>query len=215
MKNLKPKKIILIIISAVLCLALIFGVVVVLNGRNKKKNEKTDGQEKAESTISAEVPKPDMSAESSKTEITDTGSGLKPDETEADKILQKAEQKKEVYTEPVLQPENKSEKKYVRDADPETGISWDGESKIIYRTAEGLTTEKTYGGYYEVRPNEWVQLPYEIKKETVTDICEHCGRVRGDGSGGTCIRYSLADGDMTCSNCGRNIPKHTCHTCGG
>ena len=90
---MKPNKIVLIIISAVLCLALIFGGVVVLSGRNKKKNEKTDGQEKIESTISAEVPKPDMSAESSKTEITDTGKGLKPDETEADKILQKAEQK--------------------------------------------------------------------------------------------------------------------------
>ena len=73
---MKSKKIILIIISAVLCLALIFGGVVVLSGRNKKKNEKTDGQEKIESTISAEVPKPDMSAESSKTEITDTCKGL-------------------------------------------------------------------------------------------------------------------------------------------
>ena len=157
---MKSKKIILIIISAVLCLALIFGGVVVLSGRNKKKNEKTDGQEKIESTISAEVPKPDMSAESSKTEITDTGKGLKPDETEADKILKKAEEKAEtVYTEPVLQPENSGGKKYVRDADPETGISWDGESKIIYRTAEGQTTEKTYGGYYEIRPNEWEQLP--------------------------------------------------------
>ena len=106
-------------------------------------------------------------------------------------------------------------KKYVRDADPETGISWDGESKIIYRTAEGLTTEKTYGGYYEIRPNEWVQLPYEIAAETETDKCEHCGKVRGDGTNGTCIRYSLADGDMTCPNCGKTIPKHTCHTCGG
>ena len=177
---MKSKKIILIIISAVLCLALILGVVVILSGRNKKKSEKTDGQEKAESTISAEVPKPDLTAESSKTEITDTGKGLKPDETEADKILQKAEQKKEVYTEPILQPEKKNEKSYVRDADPETGISWDGESKIIYRTAEGLTAEKTYGGYYEIRPNEWVQLPYDIKEETVTDKCEHCGRVRGE-----------------------------------
>ena len=128
---MKPKKIVLIIISAVLCLALIFGGIVILNGRNKKKNEKTDGQEKIESTISAEVPKPDMSAESSKTEITDTGKGLKPDETEADKILQKAEQKKEVYTEPVLQGNEQKTKKYVRDADPETGISWDGESIII------------------------------------------------------------------------------------
>lgn len=43
---MKSKKIILIIISAVLCLALIFGGIAILSGRNKKKNEKTDGQEK-------------------------------------------------------------------------------------------------------------------------------------------------------------------------
>ena len=212
---MKSEKIILIIISAVLCLALIFGGIVILSGRNKKKNEKTDGQEKTESTISAEVPKPDMSAESSKTEITDTGSGLKPDETEADKILQKAEQKKEVYTEPVLQGGAQETKKYVRDADPETGISWDGESKIVYRTADGQTTEKTYGGYYEVRPNEWVQLPYPIEKEEITDKCEHCGKTRGDGTNNTCLRYSLTDGDILCPDCGKNIPPKTCHTCGG
>ena len=212
---MKNKKVILSVVSAALCLVIISGVGLILSSRNKKKNEKTGRQEKIESTISAEVPKPDIAAESSETEITDTGNGLKPDETEADKILQKAEQKKEVYNEPVLQPKTESTKKYVRDADPETGISWDGESKIIYRTAEGLTTEKTYGGYYEIRPDEWVQLPYEIKEETVTDKCEHCGRIRGDGTNGTCIRYSLADGDMTCPNCGKTIPKHTCHTCGG
>lgn len=213
---MKPNKIVLIIISAVLCLALIFGGIVILSGRNKKKNEKTDGQEKTESTISAEVPKPDMLAESSKTEITDTGKGLKPDETEADKILKKAEEKAEtVYTEPVLQPENSGGKKYVRDADPETGISWDGESKIIYRTAEGQTTEKTYGGYYELRPDEWVQLPYPTEKEEITDKCVHCGKTRGDGTNNTCLRYSLTGGDILCPNCGKSIPAKTCHTCGG
>lgn len=208
------KKIVLIILSCLLCAGCIAGIIYAAT-RKPGKNETVSSANDSEIKISAEIPTSDSKTESTKAEIEDTGKGLKPDETEADKILQKAEQKKEVYTEPVLQPENKNEKKYVRDANPETGISWDGESKIIYRTAEGLTTEKTYGGYYEIRPNEWVQLPYEIKKETATDKCEHCGKVRGDGSGGTCIRYSLADGDMTCPNCGRNIPKHTCHTCGG
>ena len=208
------KKIVLIILICLLCAGCIAGIIYAA-ARKPGKNETVSSGDNSEIKISAEVPANDSKTESTKAEIEDTGKGLKPDETEADKILQKAEQKKEVYTEPVLQPENKNEKKYVRDADPETGISWDGESKIIYRTAEGLTTEKTYGGYYEIRPNEWVQLPYEIKEETVTDKCEHCGRVRGDGTNGTCIRYSLADGDMTCPNCGRNIPKHTCHTCGG
>lgn len=208
------KKIVLIILICLLCAGCIAGIIYAA-ARKPGKNETVSSGDNSEIKISAEVPANDSKTESTKAEIEDTGKGLKPNETEADKILQKAEQKKEVYTEPVLQPENKNEKKYVRDADPETGISWDGESKIIYRTAEGLTTEKTYGGYYEIRPNEWVQLPYEIKEETVTDKCEHCGRVRGDGTNGTCIRYSLADGDMTCPNCGRNIPKHTCHTCGG
>ena len=211
---MKPKKIILITVSCLLCAGCIAGIIYAA-ARKPGKNETVSSVDNSEMKISAEIPTSDSKTESTKAEIEDTGNGLKPDETEADKILQKAEQKKEAYNEPVLQPENKNERKYVRDADPETGISWDGESKIIYRTAEGLTTEKTYGGYYEIRPNEWVQLPYEIKAETVTDKCEHCGRVRGDGTNGTCIRYSLADGDMTCPNCGRNIPKHTCHTCGG
>ena len=211
---MKSKKIFLIILSCLLCAGCIAGIIYAA-ARKPGKNETVSSGANSEIKISAEIPTSDSKTESTKTEIEDTGKGLKPDETEADKILQKAEQKKEVYTEPVLQGSAQETKKYVRDADPETGISWDGESKIIYRTAEGLTTEKTYGGYYEIRPNEWVQLPYEIKEETVTDKCEHCGKVRGDGTNGTCIRYSLADGDMTCPNCGKTIPKHTCHTCGG
>lgn len=211
---MKSKKIFLIILSCLLCAGCIAGIIYAA-ARKPGKNETVSSGDNSEIKISAEIPTSDSKTESTKTEIEDTGKGLKPDETEADKILQKAEQKKEVYTEPVLQGSAQETKKYVRDADPETGISWDGESKIIYRTAEGLTTEKTYGGYYEIRPNEWVQLPYEIKEETVTDKCEHCGKVRGDGTNGTCIRYSLADGDMTCPNCGKAIPKHTCHTCGG
>ena len=173
------KKIVLIILSCLLCAGCIAGIIYAA-ARKPGKNETVSSGDNSEIKISAEIPTSDSKTESTKTEIEDNGSGLKPDETEADKILQKAEQKKEVYTEPVLQGSAQETKKFVRDADPETGISWDGESKIIYRTAEGLTTEKTYGGYYEIRPNEWVQLPYDIKKETVTDRCEHCGRVRGE-----------------------------------
>ena len=208
------KKIVLITLSCLLCVGCIAGIIYAA-ARKPGKNETVSSGDDSEIKISAEIPTSDSKTESTKAEIEDTGKGLKPDETEADKILQKAGQKKEVYIEPVLQGSAQETKKYVRDADPETGISWDGESKIIYRTAEGLTTEKTYGGYYEIRPNEWVQLPYDIKEETATDKCEHCGKVRGDGTNGTCIRYSLADGDMTCPNCGKAIPKHTCHTCGG
>lgn len=212
------KKKIIIIVSVILCLVLAVGGIFLINGGQKKSDAENNESENIQSTVSVEEPplKITETADSSAAEITDDGTGLKPDETKADEILSSAEKKtSSVYNEPVLQPEPEKEKKYVKDADPETGISWDGESQIIYRTAEGITTEKTRGGYYEIRPGEWVQLPYEMREETVTDKCEHCGRTRGDGTGGTCLRYSLSDSDMTCPNCGGNIPAKTCHTCGG
>lgn len=209
------KKIVLIILSCLLCAGCIAGIIYAA-ARKPGKNEAVSSGDNSEIKISAEIPISDSKTESTKTEIEDNGKGLKPDETEADKILKKAEEKAEtVYTEPVLQPENSGGKKYVRDADPETGISWDGESKIIYRTAEGQTTEKTYGGYYELRPDEWVQLPYPTEKEEITDKCVHCGKTRGDGTNNTCLRYSLTGGDILCPNCGKSIPAKTCHTCGG
>ena len=209
------KKIVLIILSCLLCAGCIAGIIYAA-ARKPGKNETVSSGDNSEIKISAEIPTSDSKTESTKTEIEDTGKGLKPDETEADKILKKAEEKAEtVYTEPVLQPENSGGKKYVRDADPATGISWDGESKIIYRTAEGQTTEKTYGGYYELRPDEWVQLSYPTEKEEITDKCVHCGKTRGDGTNNTCLRYSLTGGDILCPNCGKSIPAKTCHTCGG
>lgn len=212
---MKSKKIFLIILSCLLCAGCIAGIIYAA-ARKPGKNETVSSGDNSEIKISAEIPTSDSKTESTKTEIEDTGKGLKPDETEADKILKKAEEKAEtVYTEPVLQPENSGGKKYVRDADPETGISWDGESKIIYRTAEGQTTEKTYGGYYELRPDEWVQLSYPTEKEEITDKCVHCGKTRGDGTNNTCLRYSLTGGDILCPNCGKSIPAKTCHTCGG
>lgn len=212
---MKNKKIILITVIALLCVGCIAGIIYI-SARKPDKSIKDGNTDNSEIKISAEIKPIDGETESKKTEISDSGNGLKPDETEADKILKKAEEKAEtIYTEPVLQPENSGGKKYVRDADPETGISWDGESKIIYRTAEGQTTEKTYGGYYELRPDEWVQLPYPVEKEEITDRCEHCGKIRGNGTNNTCLRYSLMDGDILCPECGQNIPAKTCHTCGG
>ena len=210
------KKKIIIILCVVLSLAIaLCAVFLILRKPNKKEDETLE--QNTSSTVSVEEPlKNTENADSSAAEITDDGTGLKPDETKADEILSSAEKKtSSVYNEPVLQPEPEKEKKYVKDADPETGISWDGESQIIYRTASGLTTEKTFGGYYELRPGEWVLLPYPIEKEEISDKCEYCGRIRGDGTCGTCLRYSLSDSDMTCPNCGAGIPKHTCHTCGG
>lgn len=210
------KKKALIIICIVLSLAIALGAVFLILRKPNKKEDETPEQNK-DSTVSVEEPlKNTENTDSSAAEITDDGTGLKPDETKADEILSSAEKKtSSVYNEPVLQPEPEKEKKYVKDADPETGISWDGESQIIYRTASGLTTEKTFGGYYELRPGEWVLLPYPIEKEEISDKCDYCGRIRGDGTNGTCLRYSLSDSDMICPNCGADIPKHTCHTCGG
>ena len=210
------KKNALIIICIVLSLAIALGAVFLILRKPNKKEDETPEQNK-DSTVSVEEPlKNTENTYSSAAEITDDGTGLKPDETKADEILSSAEKKtSSVYNEPVLQPEPAKEKKYVKDADPETGISWDGESQIIYRTASGLTTEKTFGGYYELRPGEWVLLPYPIEKEEISDKCDYCGRIRGDGTNGTCLRYSLSDSDMICPNCGAVIPKHTCHTCGG
>lgn len=211
------KKKVIIIVSVILCLVLAVGGIFLINGGQKKSDAENNESENTQSTVSVEEPlKNTENADSSAAEITDDGTGLKPDETKADEILSSAEKKtSSVYNEPVLQPEPEKEKKYVKDADPETGISWDGESQIIYRTASGLTTEKTYGGYYELRPGEWVLLPYPIEKEEISDKCDYCGRIRGDGTNGTCLRYSLSDSDMTCPNCGADIPNHTCHTCGG
>lgn len=211
------KKKVIIIVSVILCLVLAVGGIFLINGGQKKSDAENNESENTQSTVSVEEPlKNTENADRSAAEITDDGTGLKPDETKADEILSSADKKtSSVYNEPVLQPEPAKEKKYVKDADPETGISWDGESQIIYRTASGLTTEKTYGGYYELRPGEWVLLPYPIEKEEISDKCEYCGRIRGDGTNGTCLRYSLSDSDMTCPNCGAVIPKHTCHTCGG
>ena len=210
------KKKIIIILCVVLSLAIALGAVFLILRKPNKKEDETPEQNTS-STVSVEEPlKNTENTDSSAAEITDDGTGLKPDETKADEILSSAEKKtSSVYNEPVLQPEPAKEKKYVKDADPETGISWDGESQIIYRTASGLTTEKTFGGYYELRPGEWVLLPYPIEKEEISDKCEYCGRIRGDGTCGTCLRYSLSDSDMICPNCGAVIPKHTCHTCGG
>lgn len=211
------KKKVIIIVSVILCLVLAVGGIFLINGGQKKSDAENNESENTQSTVSVEEPlKNTENADSSAAEITDDGTGLKPDETKADEILSSADKKtSSVYNEPVLQPEPEKEKKYVKDADPETGISWDGESQIIYRTASGLTTEKTFGGYYELRPGEWVLLPYPIEKEEISDKCEYCGRIRGDGTVGTCLRYSLSDSDMICPNCGAVIPKHTCHTCGG
>lgn len=104
------------------------------------------------------------------------------------------------------------EKVYVQDADPETGVSWDGKSAIVYRLINGEETfDKQYGAYYEIRPDEWVLLEEPTEKEEWDGKCHHCGKVSGDGKNGTCIRWMM--GDEVCPNCKTEVPVNTCHTC--
>ena len=202
-----------IIVSGVIGVLIVIGVVItVLSVKNKKpdtakpKSDNTKPQE----VISIADPDEDTNTE----ELLDSAIVIKPDESKADKILEDKKKSAE-KTADLTVPEAPTvkEKKYVQDANPETGISWDGVSKITYRTSNGETTQKTYGGYYEIRPDEWVLLEYPTEKETYNNKCPVCGRVSGDGRNGTCVRYSLIDSDMTCENCGETIPAKTCHTC--
>ena len=104
------------------------------------------------------------------------------------------------------------EKEYVQNADPDTGISWDGKSAIVYRLPSGEETfYKQYGAYYEIRPDEWVLLEEPTEKEEWDGTCSHCGKISGDGLDDTCVRWMM--GDETCPHCNKKVPVNTCHTC--
>lgn len=122
-------------------------------------------------------------------------------------------------TKPTAKPTQKSSgATVVQMADPETGISWDGKSPIIYTYSDGTTgTEKRVGATYEQVPgviNTIIASDIASPSPSaITSTCRHCGKVRGNGTNGTCVRYSMLSKDMICSNCGENIPARTCHTC--
>ncbi len=105
--------------------------------------------------------------------------------------------------------------RYVQDADPETGISWDGVSPIIYIYEDGSTgTERRHGAKYELRPGRyaiWLD-PEQMHGDDGVDPCTDCGKPKGDGTGGTCGRYMK---DVICPNCGEEVKAHTCHYCDG
>lgn len=146
----------------------------------------------------------------------------------------------------------------VQYADPETGISWDGKSPIIYTYPDGTTgTEKRDGAKYEQVPGIYTtyvaprdpagrlagsicstcgkivgtNCTQKTKSEYCNwcgiflqaytchdcpkgDIyyCRYCGKIGGDGTNGTCLRY-WTGGDHICYSCGANVPVKTCHTC--
>lgn len=128
-------------------------------------------------------------------------------------------------TKPETKPETKptqnqgsssstSGKKVVQRADPETGISWDGVSPIVYTYADGTTgTEKREGATYEAYPGMITTVVTIEKGDGEYDHhCDYCGKPGGDGANGTCVRY-WTGGDHTCERCGTVIPEDTCHTC--
>ena len=109
---------------------------------------------------------------------------------------------------------------YVQDADPTTGISWDGVSPILYYYTDGTTGyEPRHMARYEIAPNLWdtyvVSSMTEQEKEDAENgifYCSQCNKVGGDGTDGTCIRHLMVD--WTCPNCGTFVPVGECHTCG-
>lgn len=105
----------------------------------------------------------------------------------------------------------------VQMADPDTGISWDGKSPIIYTYTDGTTgTEMKLGATYEQFPGMTTTITEmdmpDWEPEEYDPNCRHCGKLMGDGTNGTCVRWMM--GDIDCPACGAHVSANTCHTCG-
>lgn len=46
-------------------------------------------------------------------------------------------------------------------------------------------------------------------KQDPCEYCQECGKKIGDGSGSTCVRFTV---DMNCPVCGKKVAARTCHT---
>lgn len=213
------KKKIIIILSVVLATTFIAGVLYLsLKDSPRKEKPSEDTSSPKASSVSVEDPENENKGNSAD-EIIDDGTGIKPDESvkpntnnrTGEKAEEPSKPKEPIKAEDAAKP-LEEEKKYVQDADPKTGISWDGKSAIVYRLMSGEETyTKTYGGYYEIRPDEWVLLEEPTEKEVWDGKCHHCGKVSADGKNGTCVRWMM--GDEICPNCGEEVKANTCHTC--
>ncbi len=101
--------------------------------------------------------------------------------------------------------------KVVQAADPETGISWDGKSPIIYTYEDGSTgTEKKEGATYEYEPGVIFSVPPDLSNVVDDGLCDYCGKKEGSGKNGTCNRYFFDD--VNCRYC-NELVKAGCHTC--
>lgn len=108
----------------------------------------------------------------------------------------------------------KSDVVVVQRADPETGISWDGVSPIVYTYPDGTTgTEKRDGATYEGLPG--MITTYYIERDSagrvIGSICTQCGKEIAHLSRGIyCKQVNCAE---YCSECGVYFQPFTCHTC--
>ena len=103
---------------------------------------------------------------------------------------------------------------YIQSANIDTGISYDGESPIIYTYPDGTTgTEKRDGAKYEFLPG--IFYTYEVMVDGVGrkygTTCTACGKsVSTKSLGENCTQYRH---DFYCSCCGEFVRAYTCHTC--
>ena len=210
------RKAIIILLSVLLSLVAIVGGWYFFIREKPKEEKPTNPPTVSETDINVE----DIESVVSEEKTTDkTVSVVTPDENVSvdfdnrtgEKVGELAEPVEPIVPEDVAKP-IEEEKEYIQDADPETGLSWDGKSAIIYKLISGETTyEKTYGAYYEIRPDEWVLLEKPTPKEEWDGTCHHCGKIAGDGTKGTCVRWMMSD--QVCPNCKTEVSVNTCHTC--
>lgn len=105
-------------------------------------------------------------------------------------------------------------RKVVQLADPDTGISWDGVSPIIYTYPDGTTgTEKRDGATYEQVPGliDTYTIPRDSVEREIGTICPVCQKEIQYLSGGKyCSQKKRCE---YCIECGIYINAYTCHTC--
>lgn len=103
---------------------------------------------------------------------------------------------------------------YIKDANPDTGISYDLVSPIIYTYPDGTTgTELRDGATYEVRPGVFkvYNAPRDSVGRIIGTICSICGEEVGSWcKAGYCKQWKIS---RYCTCCGTYVPGRTCHHC--
>ncbi len=99
---------------------------------------------------------------------------------------------------------------YIRPANIDTGISYDGESPIVFTYADGTTgIEKRDGATYEYLPG--IVYTYEAPKDgagrLIGSTCPICNKTVGANS---CEHFSRS---QYCHQCGEFVEHNTCHSC--